>query len=372
MEKAKITIIGAGIVGLAIAQELSRKYSDIVILEQHDSFGEETSSRNSEVIHAGIYYPQGSLKARMCVSGREMLYEYCRAAGIPFKKLGKLIVSSSADLPDLEALCANGRANGVKDLEIISAAEIKKLEPHINGEAALFSPSTGIVDARQLMNNFLQEALGRGTRALFCSRLIGLKKEKDRYELLIKNSGGDSSLLESRIVINAAGLGAENVARLAGIISSEYKLKYCKGDYFRVSPDKAKLISRLVYSLPRKQDVSLGIHTALDLIGGLRLGPDAEYVETIDYKVDEHKRHSFYEKVSWFLPFIEADDLSPDISGIRAKLQGPQEGFRDFIILEESACGYGGLINLIGIDSPGLTCCLSIAKEVAGIVRRIS
>lgn len=369
MEQVNITIVGAGVVGLAIAAELSKDYSDIVVIERNSSFGQEISSRNSEVIHAGIYYPKSSVKAKMCVEGKELLYRYCQQHDTNHKKIEKLIVAvDENEAKELEELYINGLGNGVTDLKILSREEIKKLEPRVEAIAAIHSPSTGILDSHGLMKSFVSEAESRNAQIAYATELVGVEKERDGFKVSVKDEREGIFNFLTRVFINAAGLDSDNVARMAGIDKKEYTLKYCKGDYFRVHNNKTRFLSRLIYPVPAKEGISLGIHTALDLAGGLRLGPDAEYVDKIDYIVDESKKEVFYESARRFLPFIELQDLAADMAGIRPKLQGPGESFRDFLIKEESDNGLTGFINLIGIDSPGLTCVLSIAKEVKNFI----
>lgn len=365
MENVKITIVGAGAVGLACAAELSKIFTDVVVIEKNNSFGRETSSRNSEVIHAGIYYPPDSLKARLCVEGKRLLYAYCQEHHIGYKRLGKLIVAiNPADTKPLEELCRNGLKNGVNDLKILSAKEVKKMEPRVNAIAAIYSPSTGIIDSHSLMKSLETESINRKTMFAYDSELVGVEKQPNGFKIAVRDPNNDIFYFVSQFLVNAAGFSSDKIACLAGLQKKEYVLKYCKGDYFRVSSKKAACLSHLVYPVIDKENVSLGVHAILDLAGGLRLGPDAEYVDEIDYAVDESKKESFYRQCRPMLPFIELEDLSADMSGIRAKLQGQGEGFRDFVVREETGQGLPGLINLIGIDSPGLTSSLAIAKEV--------
>lgn len=368
MEKTEITVIGAGVIGLAVAAALSVKYRDIFLIERHDSFGRETSSRNSEVIHAGIYYPKGSLKRRACVEGNGLLYEYCIANNIPHKKTGKLIVAvKKEELPDLEALFKRGKENGVPGLELISAEEAKKLEPNVSAEAAIWSPSTGIVDTHSLMRDLERKFKARGGTLTYNTEVTRIEKAVGGYKATVKDTDGEALELHTRILVNSAGLDSGNIAAMAGLDREEYTIKPCKGDYFRVSAAKARMISHLVYPVPKKKGAGLGIHATPDLGGGVRLGPDEEYVGRIDYKVDASKAKRFCDSARTFWPALEASDLSPDTSGIRPKLQGPGEDFRDFVVKEESEKGFPGLIDLIGIESPGLTGCLSIAGIVSGL-----
>jgi len=368
MEKTEITVIGAGVVGLAAAAALSVKYRDIFLIERHDSFGRETSSRNSEVIHAGIYYPKDSLKRRSCVEGNRMLYEYCLANNIPHKKTGKLIVAvNKEELPDLEALFRRGKENGVPGLELISAAGVKKLEPEISAESAIWSPSTGIVDTHALMKDLERKFKARGGTLTYNTEVTGIEKAAEGFKVTVRDTDGGRLDFHTRVLVNSAGLDSGKVAAMAGLAIDEYSIKPCKGDYFRVSAPKAKMIKHLVYPVPKKKGAGLGIHATPDLGGGVRLGPDEEYVGRIDYRVDASKAKGFCDSARTFFPALEPGDLSPDTSGIRPKLQGPGEEFRDFVIREESEKGFPGLIDLIGIESPGLTGCLSIAGIVSGM-----
>ncbi|MGD9015552.1 MAG: NAD(P)/FAD-dependent oxidoreductase [Candidatus Omnitrophota bacterium] len=372
MERVQITIVGAGVIGLATAAELSKDYSEIVVIERNSSFGQEASSRNSEVIHAGIYYPKDSLKTKLCVEGKKLLYSYCEENKIGYKKLGKLIVAVNNDqIKDLEGLFENGKQSGVDDLELIAKDKINKMAPHIRAIAAIYSPSTGIIDSHGLMKTLADESGSRNVQIAYATNLEDLEKCADGFKITVRDEREGTFSFNTQVLVNAAGLNSDKIARLAGIEKKEYTLKYCKGDYFRVHGNKARFLSQLIYPVPPKDGISLGIHTALDLAGSLRLGPDVEYVDRIEYDIDESKKRSFYEDVRGFLPFIDLTDLAPDMAGIRAKLQGPGEDFRDFLIKEESKDNLPGLVNLIGIDSPGLTCSLSIAQAVKNLIRRI-
>ncbi|MFH2146285.1 MAG: NAD(P)/FAD-dependent oxidoreductase [Candidatus Omnitrophota bacterium] len=372
MEKVNVTIIGAGVVGLACALKISENLRDIVVVEKNSSFGQETSSRNSEVIHAGIYYPPGSLRARLCLEGKVALYDYCVKHNIGCKRIGKLIVAvDNTEIQELEKLFKNGMASGVSDLKMLNVSEITKIEPNIRATAAIFSPSTGILDTHMLMKNFETEAGASGAQIAYGTELINIEKSDGGYNIFVRDEREGEFSFFTRILINAAGLYSDKIAKISGIKNKGYALKYCKGDYFRVHNNKARYINHLIYPVPLKNHVSLGIHTALDLAGGLRLGPDAEYIDRLDYAVEENKKNAFYEDTKRFLPFIDIEDLGPDMAGIRPKLQGPGEEFRDFIIKEESGNNLEGLINLVGIDSPGLTCCLTIAEKVNKMVKEI-
>jgi L-2-hydroxyglutarate oxidase LhgO len=369
MPDASVTVIGGGVVGLAVAARLAPRHPDLVLLERHEKHGQEASSRNSEVIHAGMYYPPGSLKARLCVEGNRMLYDICGRHGIPHRRLSKLIVAGGpGELPALEGLLERGGKNGV-ELRMISAAECQALEPNVRSAGALLSPNTGIVSAHGLMDFFLRQAREAGALFQPRSEVVGIERRTGDYRLAVRTGKEVDSFTTERVV-NAAGLGADALAALAGIdvAAAGCRLHPCKGSYFSVRAAKAGLVSRLIYPVPGH--VSLGTHAVLGLDGRLRFGPDAEYLppRRFDYAVDESRRAAFGEAVRRLVPAIEDSDLEPDIAGIRAKLQGPGEGFRDFVIAEESGRGLPGLVDLIGIDSPGLTSAPAIAEEVSRLI----
>ncbi len=368
MEEVEITIIGAGVVGLAIAAEVA-KDREVYIIEKNETFGQETSSRTSEVIHAGIYYPPGSLKARLCVEGNTMLYELCEGYGISYKKLGKLIVATEdEEIRELERLLENSKKNGVS-LEFLSRQEVKELEPKVNALAAILCPSTGIVDSYGLMKYFIGKAKDNNAKIVYRAKVIGIEKLANEYKITIEDPTGIFSFV-TRILINSAGLNSDQIAGLAGIdiIKAGYKLHYCKGEYFSLSQSLTK---KLIYPVPKPNQGGLGIHVTPDWQGGIRLGPNAHYVDEIDYKVDKKRKQEFYSSVKKILPFIEYDELEPDFAGIRPKLQGQGEDFRDFVISHEYDKDLEGFINLIGIESPGLTASPAIAKYVRTMVDEI-
>ncbi|MBU2541216.1 MAG: NAD(P)/FAD-dependent oxidoreductase [Candidatus Omnitrophica bacterium] len=370
MEKIDITIVGAGVIGLAIASELSKTHKDIIVIERNYAFGQETSSRNSEVIHAGIYYPKDSLKAKTCIEGKNLLYEYCVKNNINHRMLGKLIVAANvSEILDLEVLYKNALNNGLNDLRLISKSEIEKIEPNIKAEAAIHSPSTGIIDSHGLMKSLVDEFASRKGQIAYNTELTAIEKSNSGYKVTVEDKSEGAFSFSTKVFINSAGLNSDKIAKMVGIEEDEYRLKYCKGDYFRTSNKKGKLVNRLVYPVPKNKGAGLGIHATLDLGGSLRLGPDDEYVQDLDYNIDGTKQRLFYDSVKHFLPFIEYDDLAKDMAGIRPKLQGQDEDFRDFLIKEESDKGLPGFVNLIGIESPGLTSALSIAKLVKKIVK---
>jgi L-2-hydroxyglutarate oxidase LhgO len=371
MYQADITIIGAGVVGLAIAAQVASEDSEVYLLEKNKTFGSETSSRQSGVIHSGIYYPQGSLKARMCVAGNTILYELGEKYGIGHWRVGKLIVATSdGEAEELLALLERGQSNGVKGLRILSRREMKELEPNVEGIAAILSPSTGIIDSYALMQYFVARAQDGGVQIAYQTKVVGIEKVADGYKVTVEDSTGQSSFI-TKILINCAGLYCDQVAELAGIDIAEagYRLHYCRGEYFSVGSGKSTLVKRLIYPVPPPKVTGVGIHVTFDLEGRMKLGPSIEYVDDIDYAIDSRHKQLFYDSVRRFLPSIEYDDLEPEMAGIRPKLQGPGEDVRDFVIRDEGDKGLPGFINLIGIESPGLTASPAIAGYVHGLIR---
>jgi len=371
MEKIDITVIGAGVVGLAVAAELSGKYENLFVIEKYRSFGMETSSRNSEVIHSGVYYPPGSSKARFCVEGNAALYDICEKNKIPHKKTGKLIVSvSNNQTAVLERLLINGKENGVSGLKMLTGREARDLQPHIESAAALFVPSTGIIDSHRLMKYYAAEINANGADIIYNVELIGVSRQRQGYELKIRYPSGDEDVFFSGKVINSAGLESDEVAAMAGIDieKNNYELHYCKGEYFRIaSPYKCGLVNSPVYPVPDSNGC-LGIHITPDMGGSIRLGPDSQYISReMNYETDYNKRIKFFESVKNFFPAVEPDDLISDTAGIRPRLRGKNGEERDFVVKEENEEGFPGFINLIGIESPGLTC----APAIAGYVKEI-
>ena len=364
---ADVVVIGAGVVGLACARELSERGRDVVLIERHERFGVETSSRNSEVIHAGIYYPVGSLKARLCALGNRSLYAWCESHRVPHARLGKLIVATAEEEePKLDQILRQAAENGVESLQRFAPNQVHRLEPHVRATHALWSPDTGIVDSHQLMASLLADAESHGCTAVWRHEVVGVEQVQGGYRVAAM-SNGETTALETRSVVNAAGLDADRVAALPGldVAAAGYQLHYARGHYFRVHPRKRHLASHLIYPAPHP--THLGIHVTLDLGGGVRLGPDLQYLpdRAQDYDVAESLRPAFHAAVSRYLEGLDESDLAPDLAGIRPKLQGPGEPFRDFVIQEESARGLPAWVNLVGIESPGLTCCLEIGRLVA-------
>lgn len=364
-----VVIIGAGVVGLAIAAELSEQGRSVFVFERNSTFGQETSSRNSEVIHAGIYYPEDSLKAKLCVEGNRLLYEICEKHNIPHKRSGKIIVAADEEqIPKLENIYNQAVKNGVDNLELLSRNDIQKIEPNIIGRAGILSPSTGIIDTHSLMSFFHMYSIEHGSEFLFETEVVGLDKINTGWKVSVRDWEGISDLV-AQVVINCAGLNSDTIAELAGVNNDNYRIYYCKGEYFSLSAKHRGSVNRLVYPTP--EQASLGVHVVLSLDGMMRLGPNAHYVDAIDYKVDKSQQEEFFKSAKRLLPFIEFNDLTPDFAGIRPKLQGPEDLSRDFVICHEVQAGFSGLINLVGIESPGLTASLAIAKEVSSMVSDI-
>ncbi len=369
---AEITIIGAGVVGLAIGEKLSGEFSNVFLIERHLAFGQETSSRNSEVIHAGIYYPEGSLKSRLCIEGKKLLYDYCKIHDVPFNNCGKLIVATNeSETGIIMDIKQTAFCNGVKDLTILDRDAVAEMEPEIFAVQAIYSPSTGIVDSHSLMKSFETSTVNNGGKIVYGSEVKGIKRTSCGYEIQLIDSDKSDFSFTTRILINSAGLGSDQISEMAGIRDENLRIMFCKGEYFRLNPPKNRLINRLVYPVPLHNLEGTGIHVTIDMAGGVKLGPDVTYLKSniYDYTVDAGKRDSFYKSASKFLPFLEAGDISPDMSGIRPKIQKPGEPARDFYIKEEAEKGYPGFINLIGIESPGLTSSLAIANHVRSLIK---
>lgn len=369
MADAALTVIGGGVVGLAVAAACARRHAPLILCERNAGYGRETSSRNSEVIHAGMYYPPGSLKARLCVEGKEILYSLCRRYDIPFRNTGKIITATTSEEEErLESIYVRGMENGVP-LERLTAARVRELEPHIVSAGGILSPSTGIISAHGLMDYFAARVREEGGTIQPRCRVVGITRAGGEYQITIAEGETISSFRSERVV-NAAGLEADTVAGLTGIDveAAGYRLHYSKGSYFSVPAAYGRLVSRLVYPVPGTE--SLGIHVVLDLAGRLRFGPDVEPIagREIDFRVDESRRVAFGPAVRKILPAVRDEDLTPDICGIRPRLHRPGEPPRDFIIREESDRGLPGFINLIGIESPGLTASPAIARTVAAIL----
>jgi L-2-hydroxyglutarate oxidase LhgO len=357
MDQVEVAVIGAGVVGLAIARGLALRGREVVVIEAAGAIGTGISSRNSEVVHAGLYYPAGSLKARLCVRGKQLLYDYCVARGIAHRRCGKLVVATRVeDLPRLAQIAAGGAANGVDDLRLLDRAETLALEPALNAAGALLSPSSGIVDSHGLMTALLGDAEQAGATLALASPVTGGAREGDGWRLRI---GADYELGAGHVV-NAAGLFAARVAEFLGTPAP--RLRFARGHYFSLAGRAP--FARLIYPLP--VDGGLGVHLTLDLGGQARFGPDVQWLPdtdpaTLDYAVDPALGPAFEAEVRGYWPALPPSALQPAYSGIRPKLSGPGEAAADFRIDTVTP----GLVQLFGIESPGLTAALALAEEVA-------
>jgi L-2-hydroxyglutarate oxidase LhgO len=362
MDTVETAVIGAGVIGLAVARRLGGAGREVVVLEAADSIGTVTSSRNSEVIHAGIYYPRDSLRARLCVPGKRALYRYCAERGVGHRRTGKLLVAVEPDeVAGLEAIRAKAAANGVGDLRRLDAAEARTLEPDLRCRAALFSPTSGIVDSHGLMLALQGEAETHGAAIAFNSPVAGGEAREDGVVLDV---GGESPIrILARTVVNCAGHGAQTIARAirgarADAIPTLY---YGKGSYFTLAGRSP--FRHLVYPAPGASGW-LGVHVTLDLAGRARFGPDLEWVDAPDYDVDPARAEKFYPAIRRYWPGLPDGALQPGYAGVRPKLAPAGAPERDWAILGPEETGVPGLINLFGIDSPGLTACLAIADAV--------
>jgi L-2-hydroxyglutarate oxidase LhgO len=358
VEKLDAVVIGAGVVGLAVARALAQAGREVVILEAEDAIGTHTSSRNSEVIHAGIYYPQGSLKARSCVAGKELLYEYCVDHGVPHRRSGKLIVATSQQQEEeLLSIQKKAHANGVTDVVWMTREQAVALEPEVSCVAALYSPSTGIIDSHALMLAYLGDAEDRGAMLALKTQLVGAQRIPDGF--VVHTNEMD---VQCRILINSAGLRAPSVARqIEGfpetLVPAEF---YAKGNYYSLSGKSP--FSRLVYPVP--EPGGLGVHLTLDLAGQARFGPDVEWIERIDYRVDPKRAERFYAAIRRYWPGLRDGALAPGYAGIRPKTAGPGAPAPDFAVQGPRVHGVPGLVQLFGIESPGLTSSLALAGMV--------
>jgi L-2-hydroxyglutarate oxidase LhgO len=362
LEHVDCAVIGAGVIGLAVARTLARRRRQVVVLEAAEAIGTVTSSRNSEVVHAGLYYPAGSLKATLCVRGRNLLERYLQDHGVDHHRCGKLVVACDAnEVADLRALREKAAANGVDDLRWLSAAEANALEPQLRCVAALLSPSTGILDSHGYMLSLLGEAEDHGAALALRSPVTGGAVGDNG--ILLTVGGSATTILACRQVVNCAGLAAQRVAASIRGVPPESipRLYYAKGNYFSLSGRAP--FRRLIYPVPGP--ASLGTHYTLDFGGQGRFGPDVEWVERIDYDVDPARAENFYAAIRKYWPDLREGCLHPSYAGIRPKLQAPGEPARDFVIQGPEVHGVAGLVNLYGIESPGLTASLAMADAVA-------
>ncbi|MET9199111.1 NAD(P)/FAD-dependent oxidoreductase [Gordonia sp. NPDC003585] len=360
MERVDCLVVGAGVVGLAIARRLAQSGLEVVVVEAADDVGTGTSARNSEVIHAGIYYPAESRKARLCVRGRELLYRYCADRDVPYRRVGKLIVAATPDqIPALDSVRRRGVDNGVHDLRQIDVAELRDLEPAVSGAGALLSGSTGIVDSAGLVHALRRDLEDAGGAVALRTRF--LRGSVAGFRITVELSG--TQQVSCGMVINSAGLGAWDVARSLSGAQLPIPPRYlAKGNYFRLESGRAPF-SHLVYPLP--VDGGLGVHYTLDLGGTGRFGPDVEWTDAVDYVVDDTRARAFEDAIIRYWPALPRDSLTPDYAGVRPKISGPGEPTADFLVQGPRTHGVEGLVNLFGIESPGLTSCLALADDVA-------
>ena len=366
MEQVECVVVGAGVLGLAVARALALSGREVLVLEQAYTIGFETSSRNSEVIHGGLYYPIGSLKARSCVEGRHRLYSYCREHGVPHARLGKLIVATrEAEIAGLEKIAATAQGNGVDDLEWLDQRQARQLEPALNCVAALLSPSTGIIDSHALMLAYQGEAEAAGAIVVLRTPVLCGNARPDGFELSI--GGDEPTAIRCRSLVNAAGLHAPALARMIEGIPVETipPAYFCRGVYFTLSGPTP--FRRLIYPVPVPG--GLGVHVTLDLAGQARFGPDVEWIPSVDYTVDPKRGQAFYAAVRTYWPVLPDGALQPGYAGVRPKISGPSDPAADFVVQGPDHHGVPDLVNLYGIESPGLTASLPLADEVLRLLR---
>jgi L-2-hydroxyglutarate oxidase LhgO len=364
-ETVECVVIGAGVVGLAVARALARGGREVLVLEKERWIGSETSSRNSEVIHAGLHYPKDSLKARFCVAGRGRLYAYCSERGIPHSRLGKLTVAcKEAELPILEDVWRKAAANGVADLEWVGGNEARALEPELSCLRAFLSPSTGIVDSHALMLSYQAELEAVGGMVVLRAPVLAGRADERGFALEI--GGAEPMALQCRMLVNSAGVHAPGLARrIAGIPAASIPRDYfCRGVYFTLSGRSP--FRRLIYPVP--EPGGLGVHVTLDLAGQARFGPDIEWIDGVDYTVDPRRGERFYAAIRSYWPGLRDGALQPGYAGIRPKISGPAGPAADFLVQGPADHGVPGLVNLYGIESPGLTASLAIADHVASLL----
>jgi len=366
-EEARMThdietvVIGAGVVGLAIARYLATAGQEVLILERNNLFGSETSARHSEVIHAGIYYPKNSLKAKLCTRGKALLYDYCADHDIPHKRIEKIIVATNASqVTELDGINKRAKANGVNDLRSLSSNDIGKLEPAIKAQAGLLSPSTGIVDSHAFMLSLLGKAESLGAMIAYNSPVDQVAPSANGFTVSV---GGEQNMkLSCKRLVNTAGHGACALAKSTHGFPAKLTptAHYAKGNYFRLQGKTP--VSRLIYPVP--EPGGLGVHITLDMAGQSRFGPDVQWQDTLDYNVDKDRAMHFYNAIRRYWPALEDDALVPDYAGVRPKIELSGKAYNDFLIQSSSTHGMSGLVNLFGIESPGLTSSLAIAEYV--------
>jgi len=366
--KADITIIGAGVVGLAVGSEVAGKGREVYILEKNESFGREQSSRNSQSIHAGIYYIPGTFKAKMCVESNAAMYSLCEREGIPFIKCGKINVATDPDEDKTVDLFFQRTLENGAPAKMLSQQELKSLEPDVRATSSFFTPTSGVVDAYTLMQYFLEKGRRGGAQVAYQTEVTGIEKTASGYDVRVK-SGDNEFTFSTRILINSAGLFSDRIAAMAGIDidAAGYRIHYLKGDYFTVSSEKKGQLKHLVYPVP--SDIHFGAHVCFDPDWRLRIGPFGYPVNEITYKVYDLEREPLMESgIMKALPYLEPSDLEPESAGVMANLQAPGETPHDYIIKHEIERGLPGFINMVGMDSPALTCSPVIGKYIAEMV----
>ena len=365
-EQVDCVVIGAGVVGLVIARRMAMAGREVVMPEAEESFGTHTSARNSEVIHAGIYYASGSMKAKLCVPGKQALYHYCAEHDVKHRNIGKVVVAcEEAQVPAMHKYMDQGRANGVDDLRLLSQDELTELEPNVRTAAGFFSPSTGIIDSHGLMLAYLGDAEEHGASLALASPVVSGKASADGIVLNV--GGAEAMAIECRTVINAAGLKAPDVARsIAGIPAQHIPpTYYAIGHYYTLTGKSP--FNHLVYPVTRAD--WLGVHVTIDLGSQVKFGPDFGWIDGIDYRFDESREASFYEAIRRYYPGLQDGTLQPGYTGIRPRITGPGEPVQDFIFSGPRDHGVPELVNLFGIESPGLTSSLAIADHVAEMLK---
>jgi L-2-hydroxyglutarate oxidase LhgO len=366
-EEVDAVVIGAGVVGLACAYSLSQRLDSVVVIEREVGPGREISSRNSGVIHAGIYYPKDSLKTRMCIEGNQRLYAWCETHQVPYKRTGKLIVATSAlDEQRLRAIARHAQDVGAGELRLMSRSETKQQEPELRCELALRSPTSGVVDVHEFIASLVREIKEADGAVAYHTEVKAIRKARDGWTVQTTDTTGSQEELYTRRIVNAAGLSALDVAKTSGLPDAQppWQLHLCKGSYFALGAGAPPTRNSLIYPLP--EGGGLGVHITADISGARRAGPDAEFIDAIDYSVDESGAERFATAVARYLPGIRPEHLTPDYSGIRPKLVGPEGGFADFVIAHPSS--QPGVVHLIGIESPGLTASLAIGAHVSGVI----
>ncbi len=355
-------VVGAGVVGLAVARAMALAGREVVVVERHRLPGQETTSRNSGVIHSGIYYPKDGLKAKLCVRGRDLLYAFCEARDIAHSRCGKVIVAQEAQIPALKVLEQKGRANGVEDLAWLSAAQVRELEPEVRCAGGLWSPSTGVIDVHEYVTTLVADLEAHGGTVVYGAELQGVAVKPGGFEVAV-TSDGSADIFECRNLVNSAGLNAANLLRqIRGYPEKGLRTAYfAKGNYFACHG--VRPFRHLVYPMP--SEAGLGVHATLDLDGSTRFGPDVQWIDELNYDVDATRAPSFYAAIREYWPGMPDGCLQPGYAGVRPKLVGEGAAAADFVIEGCETHGIAGLVNLLGIESPGLTSSLALAEEVA-------